>query len=730
MQLRGRWFLLSLTLQIVAGALVVALAFGHGIPYSSALLPVALLLASVALVWPAWRAQADHRHAQNRALLAYLRQRAKAPDTPMPRLTDPVSRELLELIDAEPGSRALRAAAVDDSGRSLVGALNEEMRPSLNTMLSALGLLADSPLDGGQQQLLANARSSAQDLWGTVRDLFDYSELLAGRVSPVKVVFDPTLMVDKVIERWAPLARQQGIELASFIDPAVPARVEGDAERIEQILNLLLRRAVTHTHAGGAVISLRHGGGVDAIVFELSDSGDGLDDVARTQWAADLAGSDLVAGGQSDVGLPLARRLVDLLGGELGFDSRQGDGTRFQFELALPDAGAEPDAWQARRVRLEGARCLLVDDNRSSLAAIREQLHAWNVDVDTVEDGTRAVRVLQEAVRIEKPYDLAILDLNLPDLDGTELANRIRAIKDFSTLTLVSMVGDRDRGAPLDLHAKGFDAFLVKPVRQKSMAHWLVEALQRQRMSTELHGRREGNVAPEGARLLLVEDSPANRMVAQAMLAKAGYAVETAENGAEAVARARDEDWNLILMDLQMPVMDGLSATREIRRLSGRRGQVPVIAVTANVFPDDLRACGEAGMAEVVAKPIRREDLLAAVARWLRPDDGGGAAIDADALAALIGRLGEAGAGRVLKVFLDEAARRIGRIGEHLADPAMRQAEIDRLKQAAESFGISPLVKACTATPPQPDAAWVEELGRTLARVKALLRARFGAALG
>lgn len=731
---RNRWFLLSLTLQIVAGSLVLAIAFGYGVPFLSALLPVVLLIASIVLAGSAWQWMTTRREAQLEALHRYIRQRAEEPQTTPPELTDVRMRELVQAVAALPVADATRSERESGSeavrNHALVHALNQELRTPINAMLGALGLLGESPLDIDQKQLLDNVRHSAQELWSTVRDVFDYAQIATGTLTTNEAVFDPGTLVEKVVAYWNSLARERGIELASFVDPGVPARVRGDADRIEQVLMNLLRNAIGSTRVGGAVVNVRPAAGDHSLVFEVSDSGDGLSEEALNAWGDDLAGIDVAEAGYVDISLPLSRRLVKLLGGELEFDSRPGDGTRFQFVLKLVDGGAAPDTWLASRAKLEGARCLLVDDNRCSLAAIREQLDAWHVKVDTVEDGGRAVRVLQDAVQTDHPYDLAIVDLGLPDLDGTELANRIRAIKDFSTLTLVSMVGDRDSGASLRLHDKGFDAFLVKPVRQRSMAHWLVEALQRQRVQAPTALARSTDAAPEGARLLLVEDSPANRIVAGAMLEKAGYKVETAENGAIALQRVRDEDWNLVLMDLQMPVMDGITATRQIRKLDGRRGQVPIIAVTANVFPDDLQACADAGMAEVVAKPIRRDDLLAAVSRWLRLDDPTRGVLDAATIADLINRLGESGATRVLRVFLDESSRRIRRIGEFLGQPKTCRAEIDKLCQAATSFGMSRVAEACKTLPDAPGASEVEGLQQALDEARLALKARLGDALG
>ncbi|MCB1736214.1 MAG: response regulator [Gammaproteobacteria bacterium] len=725
---RNRWFLLSLTLQVIAGALMLAIAFGHGMPLLSVLLPVLLLVASIALIWPAWQSVSTHREAQFEALRRYIDQRAEMADTTLPALTDPRMRELAQAVAALP---VLKTSDRFDEDRNgiLMHALNQELRTPINSMLGALGLLGESELDIKQKQLLDNARHSAQELWSTVRDVVDYAQLSAGTLTTDEVVFDPGALVEKVVGYWNSLARERGIELASFVDPGVPSRVRGDAERVEQVLMSLLRNAIASTRVGGAVISLRQVPVDGTLLFEVSDSGQGLSKAALKVWHDDLSGVDVAKVGHVDISLPLSRRLVELLGGKLEFDSRPGDGTRFQFALKLADGGAAPDVWTANREQLEGARCLLVDDNRSSLTAIREQLNAWHVNVDTVEDGARAVRVLQDAVQTNRPYDLAIVDLSLPDLDGTELANRIRAIKDFSTLTLISMVGDRDSGSSLGLHDKGFDAFLVKPVRQRSMAHWLSEALQRQRIQNAPQVARTSDLAPEGARLLLVEDSPANRMVASAMLEKAGYQVATAENGAIAVQRVRDEDWNLVLMDLQMPVMDGITATKEIRKLDGRRGQVPIVAVTANVFPDDLQACADAGMAEVVAKPIRRNDLLAAVSRWVRHDAAVQGVVDSAAISELIGRLGESGAARVLRVFLDESSRRIRRIGGFLGQPKNCRAEIDKLCQAATSFGVRGVADVCKALPAEPGAREIEGLQQALDKAHVALKGMLGDAL-
>jgi CheY-like chemotaxis protein len=596
----------------------------------------------------------------------------------------------------------------------LLSVISREIRTPMNDVLGALALLSDSELDRRQREWLASAQSSSKTLWNVVNDVLDVARLEAGDLDLNPSLFSPSGIVEEVVEGVADRARSKGIEVASFVDPALPKRVLGDPLRLKQVLMNLLENAVKFTQHGGVVLEVS----VDKsrqhfLCFEVIDTGVGISDSEREslfQGYEELLQSEGEAQAPH-IGLSLSRRVVELMGGALDFVSEVGKGSRFffnmptgldqskvdelqeQMESVNQDAVVSPE----RLSKLQGMRFLLVDDNDSSRSAYERQLRSWGVEVDTVSSGPDAVHVLKDAKDSGNPYDLAILDLDMPEMDGVELVDRIRGLKDFSTMTLVSMVAEQDAGKPLNLDAKGFDAFLVKPVRQGSLAHWLASALERQHQEKQAH-HRAANPSADGAAagmpILLAEDSAANRIVATSMLKKAGFEVEVVENGALALAQAKERDWGLILMDLQMPVMDGLSAAQQIREIPGQRGTVPIIAVTANVFPEDRQACAEAGMNEVVSKPIRRDNLISAVQRWLRPIDSLGQSdnLDLSVLRSNQTRIGEPGMADIAFVFLMEIQRRLDRLQELDDDQAIKM-ELRGLEQAARGFGARGLAQ-------------------------------------
>lgn len=592
--------------------------------------------------------------------------------------------------------------------------ISREIRTPMNSVLGSLALLRDSDLDSRQREWVDNAQVSSRTLWNVVNDVLDVARLEAGDLDLNLSLFSPSSVVEEVLEGVAGQARNKGIEVASFLDPALPRQIMGDPLRLKQVLQNLLDNAVKFTQHGGVVLEVSmERSNQHHLCFEVIDTGVGVSESDRDRL---FGGYEELIHSRSDsqparIGLSLSHRMVALMGGALDFVSEVGKGSRFFFNMPTglgeseaatrfdhkpEDQGAEPLDME-QRSKLQGMRFLLVDDNDSSRSAYERQLRSWGINVDTVNSGSDAVEVLQDAKDSGSPYDLAILDLDIPEMDGVELVDRIRGLKDFSTMTLVSMVAEQDAGQSLHLDEKGFDAFLVKPVRQGSLAYWLAAALERQHQAQRDASADSDlplHTTEQFAPILLAEDSAANRIVATSMLNKAGYEVEVVENGELALSAARERDWGLILMDLQMPVMDGLTAAREIRQLPGSRGSVPIVAVTANVFPEDRQACAEAGMSEVVAKPIRRDNLISAVQRWLRQSHvmGESEVLDLGVLRSHQTKMGEDRMVDIVSVFLMEVQRRLARLPE-LGDADAISAELKGVEQAARGFGATGLAQ-------------------------------------
>ena len=638
--------------------------------------------------------------------------------------------------------------ASEATGHSrFLSVISREIRTPMNDVLGALALLGDSELDRRQREWLESAQSSSRTLWNVVNDVLDVARLEAGDLDLNPSLFNPSGIVESVVEDMADRARSKGIEVASFVDPALPKRVLGDPLRLKQVLMNLLDNAVKFTQHGGVVLEVS----IDKhrphfLCFEVIDTGVGISDSERGHLFhgyEKLLQSD-VDSSSPHIGLTLSRRVVELMGGALDFVSEAGKGSRFFFNMPMgldqTEASDLPEQMESvgneifvspeRLSKLQGMRFLLVDDNDSSRSAYEHQLRSWGVDVDAVSSGPDAVHILKHARDSGNPYDLAILDLDMPEMDGVELVDRIRGLKDFSTMTLVSMVAEQGAGEPLKLDQKGFDAFLVKPVRQGSLAHWLAAALERQHQAKHAHSNTTNQATKEGAEgapILLAEDSAANRIVATSMLHKAGFEVEVVENGALAVSAAKERDWGLILMDLQMPVMDGLGAAKQIRELPGTRGTVPIIAVTANDFPEDRQACAAAGMNEVVAKPIRRDNLISAVQRWLRPIDSMGHSeyLDLSILHNHQTRIGEPGMADIAFVFLMEIQRRLDRLQELTDDEAIK-LELRGLEQAARGFGARGLAQFSSRLQGgKLDSRALKELNQVFAEVRQELIKRY-----
>ncbi len=625
--------------------------------------------------------------------------------------------------------------------------MNHEIRTPMNGLLGNLALLEDSGLQDQQARLLKNARLSSQRLWSVVNDVLDIARLEQGDLVLKEGYFSPSQLVEQAVELLAEDARGKGIEVASYVDPNVPEQVLGDGDRVKQVLVELMNNAVRFTRFGGVKLTLSMVGtdistatSKDTLQFEVSDTGVGVSASESQELFCDLASLDESGskGGGGKFGLSLSRHLVALMGGHLDFASDVGKGSRFSFRLPMvkmvSETRAESSSTESlqQRSRIKGLRFLLVDDNHISRSVYKDQLDAWGAEVDAVEKGSHVVDMLRAAIDVGRPYDLAIIDLDMPEMNGIKLLEHIRSVDDFSNMAIVSMVTHSAFGSSLGLKEKGFDAFLVKPIRQDSLAYWLANALEHENLLDQAVDKPTENVeadeqetpySPVQQRVLLVEDSPANQLVASAMLTKAGYLVEVVDNGALAVEAVENQDWDLILMDIQMPVMDGLEATRLIRKMAGPAGTVPIVAVTANVFPEDRQACVAVGMAEVVAKPIRRDNLLAAVERWIRHPESmlEDAVLDLHLLGAMRAKLGEKELVAVLNVFIREVELRISRLAEESSWPV----ELNLLKKSGEGFGASGLVEACVRHEGAFDRDGLQDIAETFEKTKVALARRY-----
>lgn len=522
---------------------------------------------------------------------------------------------------AEQASRAKSA---------FVANMSHEVRTPMNAVLGFLDILADSGLDAQQRVLVDKVQKSSRSLLRILNDILDFSKLDAGAVDLELAPFAIEDVLRDAADLFALTASAKGLELVLDLPPGLPPRYSGDALRLGQILVNLLGNAIKFTEHGSVHLTVRalaDEGAMRRLRFEVADTGIGLTPEQTQRLFQPFVQADSSTTrrfGGTGLGLTLAKRLVELMGGEIGVRSELGQGATFWFTVQLaPDTRIEPAALPALRQE----RVLLVDDHDSVREILGRMMRAWGFSVDTAADAETALQRLLQAEQDDSRYSLLVLDWSMPEHDGLWLLRKLHeatAAGRTQRTPAVLMVTAYERQALVRAAAEGPllpDAVLSKPITASRLFDTMLELQQRGFVSLPA---AEATVFDpyrlaepiRGAELLLVEDNASNQEIALARLGKMGLRVAVANNGREALHKLAEKPYDLVLMDLQMPVMDGFEATAAIRATDWGR-TLPIIAMTAAAFADDRRRVLDAGMNDFVSKPVNSQQLLAALLRWL-----------------------------------------------------------------------------------------------------------------
>jgi PAS domain S-box-containing protein len=534
---------------------------------------------------------------------------------------DVTERRRLEADLAEARDEALESSRLKSD---FLATMSHEIRTPMNGVIGLTGLLLDSELTDIQRQYADGVRASGDALLGIINDILDFSKIEAGKLELEMVDFDLALAIDDVAYLVAESARSKGLELVVYCHPGMPTMVRGDVGRLRQILLNLASNAVKFTAEGEVVIRASQGYSEDAdrlmVRFEVLDTGIGVAPEATERLFEPFSQADASTTrryGGTGLGLAISRQLATAMGGTLGVDSQPGRGSVFWLNLPLEPAGRPDRVPERTRLLPRGLRVLIVDDNQTNRLVLGSQLLAWDVTADLVPDAYVALDHLRQAAADGDPYDLALLDMAMPGMDGMELAGIITAdpaLRSVRLLLLTSVTVGAEEAT-----RAGFAVSLTKPARLSELYEALVRTVS---PPVEDEDRQDSSIAPTIApgsrgRLLIVEDNAINQAVARAMVARLGYSCDVAGNGIEALAASGRRHYDAILMDCQMPEMDGFEATAELRRRQVGELRVPIIAMTAGAQVEDRQRCLTAGMDDYMAKPVKGGELEQVLTRWL-----------------------------------------------------------------------------------------------------------------
>jgi len=574
------------------------------------------------------------------------------------------NQELAKARDAAQASERLKA--------EFLASMSHEIRTPLNAIVGLTGLLLDTALSEDQKDLAEGVRSSADALLGLINDILDFSKIEAGKLAFESLDFDLRAIVEGSVELLAEQAHRKAIELASLVYQDLPRGLRGDPGRLRQVLMNLLSNAVKFTDRGEVVLRATKERDLDSDVlvrFAVTDTGIGLNEEQQQrlfQPFSQADGSTTRKYGGTGLGLAISRRLVEMMGGEIGVESEPEKGSTFWFTARFERQSGALEAEPPSLAALRGLKVLVVDDNQTNRKIVTYQLRSWGMKSEVASSASEALDSLRRAARGGERFQLAILDAQMHGMDGLGLGRAIKGDPHIAATELVMLSSIGQRPADDVMKAAGLAAYLTKPVRQSALFDCLARVVTARRngapsaVETASTTSRAPETLPRrAARVLLAEDNSVNQKVAIRQLKKLGYSADAVANGLEVLDALSRIPYDVVLMDCQMPEMDGYEATVEIRRREGGAKHTIVIAMTAHALAGEREKCLAAGMDDYLSKPVKTEELEKVLDRWAGERTSGDGNRRMDSSSVDLERLRDAADGNeaILRALVDDYLR-------------------------------------------------------------------------